>query len=88
MPQAAPVKFWARDRLVTKVTDIMAEAAQTHRFSPGLAAKLFGCLGFLTTGCLGKLGRSGLHSIKERQYSSQVQTSSTSVLIVSVHCFS
>ena len=45
-------------------------AAQSN--PPGLAAKLFGCLGFLTTGCFGKLGRSGLHSIKERQYSSQV----------------
>ena len=66
--QGAPVKFWARDRLVTKVTDIMAEAAQTQRFPAGLAAKLFGCLGFL-----GKLGRSGLHSIKERQCSSQAQ---------------
>ena len=70
--QGAPVKFWARDRLLTKVTDIMDAAAQTGRLPPGLAAKLFGCLGFLTTGCFGKLGRSGLHSIKERQYSSQV----------------
>ena len=67
-----PVKFWVRDRLLTKVTDIMEEATQTRRLPPGLAAKLFGCLGFLTTGCFGKLGRSGLHSIKDRQYSSQV----------------
>ena len=70
--QGAPVKFWVRDRLLTKVTDIMEEAIQTRRLPPGLAAKLFGCLGFLTAGCFGKLGRSGLHSIKERQYSSQV----------------
>ena len=74
--RGAPVKFWARDRLVTKVTDIMDEAAQTSRLPPGLAAKLFGCLGFLTTGCFGKLGRSGLRSIKERQYSSQVTMTS------------
>ena len=60
--RGAPVKFWARDRLVTKVTDIMDEAAQTSRLPPGLAAKLFGRLGFLTTGCFGKLGRSGLRS--------------------------
>ena len=59
-------KFWVRDRLLTKVTDIMEEAIQTRRLPPGLAAKLFGCLGFLTTGCFGKLGRSGLHSIKEK----------------------
>ena len=68
------MKFWARDRWLTKVTDIVDEAAQTGRFPPGLAAKLFGCLGFLSTGCFGKLGGSGLHSIKERQYSSQVVT--------------
>ena len=46
--QGASVKFWARDRLVAKVTGIMAEDARTQRFPPGLAAKLFGCLGFLT----------------------------------------
>ena len=47
----------------------MDEAIQTQRLPPGLAAKLFGCLGFLNTGCFGKLGRSGLSSLKERQYS-------------------
>ena len=64
-----PVRFWPRDRLITKVTDIMDEATQTKRLPPGLAAKLFGCLGFLNTGCFGKVGRSGLSPLKERQYS-------------------
>ena len=64
-----PVRFWPRERLITKVTDLMDEAIQTNRLPPGLAAKLFGCLGFLNTGCFGKLGRSGLSPLKERQYS-------------------
>ena len=64
-----PVCFWPRDRLINKVTDLMDEATQTKRLSPGLAAKLFGCLGFLNIGCFGKLGRSGLSPLKERQYS-------------------
>ena len=64
-----PVRFWPRDRLITKVTDLMDEATQTQRLPPGLAAKLFGCLGFLNTGCFGKLGRSGLSPLTERQYS-------------------
>ena len=67
--QGQPVRFWLRDRLITKVTDLMDEATQTNRLPPGLAAKLFGCLGFLNTGCFGKLGRSGLSPLKERQYS-------------------
>ena len=39
-----PVLFWARERLLTKVGDLMDEASQTGRLPPGLAAKLFGCL--------------------------------------------
>lgn len=37
-----------------------------------LQLKLFGYLGFLNTGCFGKLGRAGLNTLKERQYSHAV----------------
>ena len=63
--------FGPRDQLLTKVNDLMDEATQTGRLPPQLAAKLFGCLGFLDTGpgCFGKLGRAGLNTLKERQCS-------------------
>ena len=65
------VSFWVRDRLIHKVRDYMAEAFQRQSLSPGVAAKLYGCLNFLGHGCWGKVGRSGLLALQERQTSKQ-----------------
>ena len=68
--QRGALHFWVRPRLLQKVQDMINEALANERLLPGVASKLFGCLSFLNTGCYGKLGRSGLNSFKERQYSS------------------
>ena len=65
------VSFWVRDRLIHKVRDYMAEAFQRQSLPPGIAAKLYGCLNFLGHGCCGKVGRSGLLALQERQTSKQ-----------------
>eukprot|EP00435_Cladocopium_sp_Y103_P070526 s121_g35.t1 len=65
------VRFWVRERLQNKVQDMMSSVFSEGRLLPGVASKLFGSLTFLNTGCYGKLGRSGLNAIKERQYSNE-----------------
>ena len=62
---------WVRDRLIHKVRDYMTEALQRQSLPPGIAAKLYGCLNFLGHGCWGKVGRSGLLALQERQTSKQ-----------------
>ena len=61
--------FWPRQRLLDKVNDMIQEAFANKVLHPGTASKLFGCLTFLSHGCYGKVGRSGLSLLKERQYS-------------------
>jgi len=61
------VTFWVRDRLIHKVEGLLSEAYQRSSLPPGVAAKLYGCLNFLGHGCWGKVGRSGLVALQERQ---------------------
>ena len=65
---ATGVTFWIRDRLLQKVQSYVHTCRHTNTLKPGIASKLYGCLTFLTHGCWGKVGRSGLQPIQERQY--------------------
>ena len=64
------VKFWPRTRLREKLDEMVGEAIKTQRLQPGTASKLFGLMNFMNTGHYGRLGRSALRSIKDRQYES------------------
>ena len=63
------IPLWIRPRLIDKIGDLMDTAEAYNSLPPGLASKLFGCLGFLDQGAFGKVARIGLRAIKERQYS-------------------
>ena len=69
--QASPegaVRLWIRERLDNKIRDVISTARQASRLTGGQAAKLFGCLAFLDQGAFGRLARSGLNAIKDRQH--------------------
>ena len=61
------VTLWVRDRLVAKIRGITQNARAHGYLTPGVASKLFGCLGFLDQGAFGCIARSGLSPIKSRQ---------------------
>ena len=65
------IPLWIRPRLIDKICDLMDTAETYNSLPPGLASKLFGCLGFLDQGAFGKVARIGLRAIKERQYSTE-----------------
>ena len=62
------IKVWVRQRLVDKIHDLMDTAQSSGSLRPGQASKLFGCLTFLDQGAFGRVARSGLNAIKDRQY--------------------
>ena len=64
--KAGTMRFWPRERLQTKVLGFVREALSSGVLRAGAASKLFGCTTFL--GVFGKMGRAGLHPLKERQY--------------------
>eukprot|EP00435_Cladocopium_sp_Y103_P018485 s228_g4.t1 len=72
--------FWVRKRLLDKIESYIQTSLRTNSLLPGMASKLFGCLTFLSHGCFGKAGRSGLTAIQERQYASRSQTTLTAEL--------
>ena len=63
------VHFWARERLQSKMLDIINTARATGCLTPGTAAKLYGVANFFEQGVWGRVGAGGLAAIKERQYS-------------------
>ena len=63
----ALIKVWVRQCLVDKIHDIMSAARTTGSFRPEQPSKLFGCLTFLDQGAFGRVARSGLNAIKDRQ---------------------
>ena len=75
------VTFWVRDRLLVKVNGYISDALQSGTLRPGVASKLFGCLTFLAQGCWGKVGRSGLQPLQDRQYSMDRDNSLTPELL-------
>ena len=74
------VDFWVKQELVDKVEGIMDEATARNKLYAGTAAKLYGCLNFLETGTFGKIARSGLNAIKDRQYKQSTGELSASIL--------
>ena len=75
------VTFWVRDRLLVKVNGYISDALHSGTLRPGVASKLFGCLTFLAQGCWGKVGRSGLQPLQDRQYSMDRDNSLTPELL-------
>ena len=67
------VRFWPRDRIVQKVTAMLAEAESSSCLHPGQAAKLYGILNFFELGVDGKVGAGSLWAVKERQYEATTQ---------------
>ena len=63
------VHFWVRQQLEDKLMGMITEARVSEKFGSGAAAKLFGTANFFEGGSFGKIGRSGLNAVKERQYS-------------------
>ena len=56
------VTFWARERLETKMMDIISTARQSGKLMPGTAAKLYGIANFFEQGLYGRVGCGGLVS--------------------------
>ena len=48
---------------------MITEARTSGTFGSGAAAKLYGTANFFEGGTFGKIGRSGLNAVKDRQYS-------------------
>ncbi|CAE7846314.1 unnamed protein product, partial [Symbiodinium necroappetens] len=67
------VRFWPRDRIVQKVSSMLADAESSLCLHPGQAAKLYGILNFFEQGVYGKVGAGSLWAIKERQYEATTQ---------------
>ena len=76
------VSFWARERLQSKLLDIITQCRAQGALHPGTAAKLYGIANFFEQGIWGRVGAGGLAAIKCRQYSA---THSLSPAILS--CF-
>ena len=62
------VTFWARERLESKMMDIIRTARDTKKLMPGTAAKLYGIANFFEQGLYGRVGCGGLAAIKDRQH--------------------
>ncbi len=70
------VRCWIRERLAQDITYIIVTAEKSSSLSPGMAAKLYGCVNFFELGVFGRVARGGLNAIKDRQYSRDTQLSS------------
>ena len=62
------VTFWIREKLQTKITDLIHQSLATQSLSPGIASKLYGMANFFEMGVYGRVGCGGLAAIKARQY--------------------
>ena len=80
VPQGG-VTFWVRERLSLKILSMIQEAYRVGHLHPGVAAKIFGCLTFLSHGCWGKVGRAGLNAIQERQYAPKTEVGLTGAIL-------
>ena len=77
--QTGRIHVWVRQRLVDKILDLVDTAEASNSLRPGQASKLFGCVTFLDQGAFGRVARSGLSAIKERQYSAGAVTLSSEI---------
>ena len=63
------VVFWARERIQSKLADLIQFCRNTQSLPPGIASKIYGIANFFEQGVWGRVGAGGLAAIKERQYS-------------------
>ena len=62
------VTFWARDRLFSKMEDLIRQAEGSNTLiRSGLASKMFGLMNFLEQGMYGRVGCGGLAALCDRQ---------------------
>ena len=73
-------QLWIRDRLDSKIRELISTAVVTQQFHPGAASKLFGCVTFLDQAVFSRVARSGLNSIKDRQYNDATAAVTTDLL--------
>jgi hypothetical protein len=66
---AGTVWFWPKPGLITKAIAMIDRAFTEDDLSPGQASKLRGVLGFLCQSFWGRVGRSAMGPLKQRQYS-------------------
>ena len=62
------VRFWARERLHSKMEDLIQQALAAGALRPGLAAKIYGLMNVLEQGIYGRVGCAGLSSLNHRQH--------------------
>ena len=67
IPVHGNVSFWPKQSLCDKILGYGKTARKTKKFAPGVAAKYYGSCNFFESGVFGKIGRSGLNAIKDRQ---------------------
>ena len=65
------VTFWARERLFTKMSDLIEQSETASSLKAGLAAKMFGLMNFLEQGMYGRVGCGGLAALCDRQRSKE-----------------
>jgi hypothetical protein len=68
LPSTGTISFWPCQRLIDKITQMIAEARATAVLHPGTASKIYGMINFRQQGTYGRIGANGLTPIKERQY--------------------
>ena len=61
------IHFWVQQHLEDKLVGMITEARASRTFGSGAAAKFYGTANFFEGGAFGRIGRSGLNAVKERQ---------------------
>ena len=64
--RSGQVRFFVRERLVSKVLEMVDTAVVADHLPAGQAAKLYGVCNFLEQGMYGRVGAGGLAAIRER----------------------
>ena len=64
--RSGQVRFFVRERLVSKVLDMVDTAVVADHLPAGQASKLYGVCKFLEQGMYGRVGAGGLAAIRER----------------------
>ena len=62
------------------IIESIDRAIQEDKLTPGSASKLRGIMGWLATNSLGRVGRVGIHAVKQRQYARDNKTCMTEQL--------
>ena len=68
LPSTGTISFWPCQRLIDKITQMIAKARATAVLHPGTASKIYGMINFRQQGTYGRIGANGLTPITKRQY--------------------